>query len=130
MGTKATVLIVDDDPLLLELVEHKLAAHGYRVLTAADGAVGLLRARTDEPDVIVLDIMMPMLDGRQMLQELQADRTLSAVPVVMLTARHGENDVVRALELGAADYLAKPFSPDELVARIDRLVPKARADRP
>jgi DNA-binding response OmpR family regulator len=121
-----TVLVIDDDALVCMLVEHKLSARGYRVITAQDGAAGLERARQDVPDLIILDMMMPILDGRQVLQQIHADETLRSVPVIMLTARRGEGDVVDALGLGAADYINKPFSPEELAARVMRLLPQVR----
>jgi DNA-binding response OmpR family regulator len=125
VSQSANVLVVDDDPLVVAILEHKLSARGYRVTTASDGVAGLGCARASRPDLIVLDMMMPVLDGRQVLQELRSDDALAAVPVVMLTARRGEGDVA-----GAADYIAKPFSPDELVARVSRLLPEVRAVRP
>lgn len=118
-----TVLVIDDDPLVCMLVEHKLTARGYRVVTASDGASGLDRARLEPPDLIILDMMMPILDGRRVLQKIHEDPALKHVPVIMLTARRGEGDVVDALELGAADYINKPFSPEELAARVTRLLP-------
>lgn len=128
--TAPTVLIVDDDPLLIALVRHKLQRRGYTVVTAPDGGAGLEAARNSNPEVIVLDIMMPVLDGRSVLQHLRGDPALAKVPVVMLTARGQEEDIVDLLQLGASDYLIKPFSPEELVARIDRLVQKAeKAER-
>ena len=123
------VLVIDDDPLILTILEHKLRARGCRVASAADGASGLAQARASPPDLIVLDMMMPIMDGWQVLQDLRTDPRLAAVPVVMLTARRGDSDVVGALDLGAADYVAKPFSPDELVARITRLLPGLRVAR-
>jgi len=127
MTTSATVLVVDDDPILLTVVTHKLTSCGYRVITAADGAIGLSQARAKKPDIIVLDMMMPTLDGRQVLNALQADSALASVPVIVLTSRRGEHDVIDALQHG--DYLAKPFSPDELVARIARLITKPQPAR-
>lgn len=128
--TAPVVLIVDDDPLLVSLVQHKLNVRGYSVVTAADGAAGLERARTLRPDIIVLDIMMPVLDGRSALLRLREDPQFSQTPVVMLTARGREEDVVDLLQLGASDYLVKPFSPEELAARIGRLVTPAKGPRP
>ena len=130
MSDKLTILVIDDDALLIGLVEHKLRARGYNVQTATDGQTGLQLARALRPDLIVLDIMMPGIDGRQVLHELRADPTLAKVPVVMLTARRRESDVVDALALGAADFMSKPFSPDELAARVARLVPQNGAARP
>lgn len=127
MNSNATVLLIDDDPVLLAVVTHKLTGCGYRVVTAADGAIGLSQARAEKPDIIVLDMMMPTLDGRQVLNELQADSILASVPVIVLTARRGEHDVIEALQRG--DYLAKPFSPDELVARIARLLGRPQLAR-
>ena len=127
MNSNTTVLVIDDDPVLLAVVTHKLTGCGYRVITAADGAIGLSQARAEKPDIIVLDMMMPTLDGRQVLNELQADSVLASVPVIVLTARRGEHDVIEALQRG--DYLAKPFSPDELVARIARLLGRPQLAR-
>jgi two-component system alkaline phosphatase synthesis response regulator PhoP len=126
MNGRVTILVIDDDPLLVAMIEHKLKTRGYNVDIAADGVAGLSHAREKRPDVIVLDVMMPSLDGRQLLQTLKADPQLSSVPVIMLTARRGESDIVSALQLGATDYLTKPFSTDELMARITRLLPKTR----
>jgi DNA-binding response OmpR family regulator len=127
MNEPITILVVDDDPLLVMLLQHKLGVRGYRVLSANDGAKGLDLARSQRPNLIVLDMMMPVLGGRQMLQELRLDPDLAKTPVIMLTALRGERDVVDALQLGAADYLSKPFIPDELIARITRLVPGIQA---
>ena len=116
------VLLIDDDPLILALLSHKLNARGFVVDTAEDGATGLERASTGRPDLIVLDMMMPVLDGRAVLQELRRDPALRETPVIVLTSRSREADVVDMLRLGASDYLVKPFSPDELTVRIERLV--------
>lgn len=127
--TAPTVLIVDDDPLLIALVRHKLQSRKYTVVTAPDGGAGLEAARELKPEIIVLDVMMPVLDGRSVLQQIRADPALAKVSVVMLSARGREEDIVDLLKLGASDYLIKPFSPEELVARIDRLVPNAEKAR-
>jgi DNA-binding response OmpR family regulator len=129
MNASATVLVIDDDALVCEILERKLAVNGYHVVTAPDGAAGLARARVSPPDLIVLDMMMPMMTGREVLQNLRADPQLNQIPVIMLTVRRSEGDVVDALELGAADFVSKPFRPDELVARVSRLLPKPRVVR-
>lgn len=116
------ILVADDDPLLCGLIKHKLAAAGYRVLIAGDGGVALALAARERPDVVVLDAMMPVRDGFDVLRMLKSDPTLQATPVVMLTASNHENDVVRALRLGAADYITKPFIVEHLLARIERLL--------
>lgn len=120
MGSK--ILVADDDPLLRTLIEHKLSAAGHDVLIAADGSEALEIATRERPDVVVLDAMMPVRDGIEVLRTLKSDPALSHMPVVMLTARRREDDIVGALRLGAADYVTKPFMPEELVARIDRLL--------
>lgn len=117
------VLIADDDPLLRTIVEHKLAAAGYAVASVEDGQSALDEIARLRPAAVILDAMMPVLDGFEALRRIKADRALDGIAVVMLTALKREQDIVSALQLGAADYLAKPFNPDELVARIARLVP-------
>jgi two-component system alkaline phosphatase synthesis response regulator PhoP len=128
-GAKARVLICDDDPLLLELMEFRLRAKGYEVIKAADGAEALARAGQDGPDIIVLDAMMPKTDGLEVLARIKGDPALSETPVVMLTARKGEKDIVSALEKGADDYLVKPFIPEELLARLARLIARRNGKR-
>jgi DNA-binding response OmpR family regulator len=119
--SKPRVLIADDDPLLRAILEHKLTGAGYEVQAVEDGRAALEVARTRTPSVIVLDGMMPVLDGFEVLRRLKDDPDLAAICVVMLTALKRQDDVVSALKLGAADYLPKPFNPDELVARLQRL---------
>lgn len=128
-GEKAKVLICDDDPLLLELMEFRLRAKGYEVIKAADGAEALAKAEQDEPDIIVLDAMMPKVDGLEVLARIKGNSVLSGTPVVMLTARKGERDIVSALEKGADDYLVKPFIPEELLARLARLIARKGGKR-
>lgn len=120
------ILVADDDPLLVMLLEHHLSAAGYQVVSAGDGADALARIESDAPDVLVLDSMMPVMGGAEVLRRLNAAGRLSALKVIVLTALSQEEHVVAALQLGAADFLAKPFSPEELVARVARFSP-ARA---
>ena len=120
--SKPLVLIADDDPLLRQILEHKLASNGYRVVAVEDGQAAL-DAAVERPSVIVLDAMMPVMDGFEALRRLKADPDLKGITVVMLTALKRDEDIVSALKLGAADYLAKPFNPDELMVRLQRLVP-------
>ena len=124
----AHVLIADDDPFLRELLTHKLSAAGYSVTSARHGGEALEQCRFPLPDLIVLDAMMPVTDGFEVLRRLKSDPLTAAVPVIMLTAMRREEDIVGALKLGAADYLVKPFIPDELVARIGRLLPTGTDD--
>jgi two-component system KDP operon response regulator KdpE len=110
-----TVLVVDDDQRLRRLLRLNLEKERYRVVTAEDGPTGLEMAELEPPDLILLDVMMPEMDGFTFLQRL---RTFSDVPVLILTAKGEEQDTVRGLDLGADDYLTKPFSPAELLARV------------
>lgn len=118
MSEKQRVLVVDDEPETLELVEFNLRQAGFDVTTAADGAEALKKARSREPDLIVLDLMLPEMDGLEVCKALRRDTATACVPIVMLTARAAELDRVLGLELGADDYLTKPFSPRELVLRV------------
>ncbi len=120
---QATVLIADDDALLRSLVEFKLKARGYAVLSAGDGDAALAIIARDRPGLVVLDAMMPGPDGFEVLRRMKAQPDLAGIPVVMLTARKLESDIVGALQAGASDYLVKPFIPDELSMRIARLLP-------
>lgn len=116
------VLFADDDVILHRVLVHKLTREGMQVRSAFNGIEALRMAEEEAPDLLILDGMMPELDGFAVLREWRADEKLRNVPVVMLTARNRENDVVGALEEGAVDYLTKPFSPVELVARVKRII--------
>src|SRR5581483_8941930 len=109
------ILVVDDEPSLVQTIAYALRKEGYEVVTAADGAVGLEIVRQSQPNLIVLDLMLPGVDGLEVCRRI---RRVSSVPIIMLTARAEEVDRVIGLEVGADDYLTKPFSVRELVARI------------
>jgi DNA-binding response OmpR family regulator len=115
------ILIADDDPLLRALLVHRLSADGYQVTTAENGSEALAAIAEQQPDLVVLDALMPVMDGFEVLRRLKASG-LSDAPVIMLTALKREQDIVGALQLGAADYLVKPFIPDELGQRVRRLL--------
>jgi DNA-binding response OmpR family regulator len=123
----ARVLIIEDDPNVAEVVTRYLEREGYQVEAVADGAVGLDRALTDLPDLVVLDLMLPSLGGLEVCRRL---RSVAPVPVIMLTARGEEADRIAGLELGADDYVAKPFSPRELTARVKAVLRRATAPLP
>ena len=110
------ILVVDDEARILSFLTAKLKASGYEVLTAGDGVEALEQVQAQEPDLVVLDVLMPNKDGFETLKEL---RRFSSVPAIVLSARESYADKVKGLSLGADDYLAKPFSPDELIARIE-----------
>ena len=111
----ATILIVDDEPKITRLVRDYLESAGFGVLTAGDGREALMRVRTERPDLVILDLGLPQLDGLDVTRSLRRDGDL---PIIMLTARDDETDKLIGLELGADDYVTKPFSPRELVARV------------
>ena len=115
------ILIADDDPLLRALLVHRLSADCHDIMTAEDGALALTLIGEQRPDLIVLDALMPVMDGFEVLRRIKAGGVTDA-PVIMLTALKREQDIVGALKLGAADYLVKPFIPDELGHRIRRLL--------
>jgi DNA-binding response OmpR family regulator len=121
------VLLVDDEPPIVDLVRGYLEREGWEVLTASDGQEGLALARRHQPDVVILDLMLPGLDGVEACREL---RTFSNAFVVMLTARSEEVDKLVGLAVGADDYMTKPFSPRELVARIKAILRRSRAVGP
>ena len=121
-----TVLVVDDEPQIVQLVRDYLEHGGFAVVTAVDGAAALEVARTRKPDLIVLDLGLPGLDGLDVTRALRRD---GEVPIIMLTARDDESDKLVGLELGADDYVVKPFSPKELVARVRAVLRRAEGMR-
>lgn len=119
MSERRLVLVVDDDPSVLLLSRVNLELDGFRVLEAADGATALELARAQPPDIVLLDLMLPDVDGWQVLRALKDDPQLTEVPVVILTARTDDQDKVRSLTSGAAEYMTKPFSPFALAHVIE-----------
>lgn len=126
MGRK--ILVVDDEEVLVEAITYNLEQSGYQVLTASDGVSALEIARQEAPDLIVLDIMLPGMDGLEVCRQLRRDKRTSTVPIIMLTAKADEIDKVVGLEVGADDYVTKPFGRRELLARIRALL--RRVDYP
>ena len=121
----APVLLVDDDPKIRELLRHYVERDGHRTLDAANGEVAVTTALRARPDLVVLDVMLPGLDGFEVAHRIRA---ASDVPILMLTARSGDSDKVVGLDVGADDYVVKPFSPRELMARIRALLRRRRLD--
>ena len=121
-GDRPVVLVADDDDDIRDLVAFRLDRAGYEVLRAGDGQQALDLAREHHPDLAVLDVMMPKLTGYDVTRELRADTATSRIPVILLTARVQEADVARGFEAGADDYVKKPFSPQELKARVQAVL--------
>lgn len=119
---KGIVLVIDDEADIIELVRYNLEKEGFEVIGAGDGETGLSLAAGKKPDVIVVDLMLPGIDGFEVCRLLRADGRTSRIPTIILTAKTGESDRVVGLELGADDYVTKPFSPRELTARIKALL--------
>ncbi len=124
---KPKILVVDDEPDALEVLGFKLKEAGYTPIFATDGARAIAVARDERPALIVLDLMLPEIDGLEVCKILRRDPATAMIPVIMLTARAAEMDRVLGLELGADDYVTKPFSPRELVLRIKKLLARAKA---
>jgi DNA-binding response OmpR family regulator len=123
--TTALILVIEDEPKIATLARDYLVKHGFRVLLAADGRMGLAMARRERPDLVLLDLLLPGLDGRDVCRALRAE---SDVPIIMLTALAEETDQIVGLELGADDYIVKPFSPSVMVARVRAALRRARGD--
>lgn len=124
---KGSILAVDDEEDVLELVRYNFHKEGFKVETAATGEDALKKARANLPDVILLDIMLPGIDGIEVCRQLKADSKTGAIPIIMLTAKGEESDIVSGLEVGADDYVTKPFSPKVLIARVRRILHRATA---
>jgi len=127
MGDKKTILVVDDEPRVLQLTKMNLELEGFRVVTAADGYEAIDKVVKQLPDLVVLDVMMPHMDGFETLKKI---REVSTVPVIFLTVKGMESDRVRGLDLGADDYMTKPFSPRELTSRIRAVLRRTEAKMP
>ncbi|MFJ8529898.1 winged helix-turn-helix domain-containing protein [Bacillus sp. NPDC094106] len=118
------ILVVDDEEFILTLIEFNLQQAGFEVITAMDGEAALQKATTERPDLIILDLMLPKMDGMEVCKELRLQRIMT--PILMLTAKDDEFDKVLGLELGADDYMTKPFSPREVVARVKAILRRTK----
>jgi len=120
------ILIIEDDRDIVEMVEYNLREEGYATVSALNGEEGVNLARSERPDLIILDIMLPIVDGFEVCRTLKSDNTTSHIPIIILSAKSQETDKVVGLELGADDYITKPFSPRELIARIRAIMRRGR----
>jgi DNA-binding response OmpR family regulator len=120
----ARVLVVDDDPVIQKLLKVNFEMEGYEVLSAADGAEGLDQAKSGNPDIIILDVMMPKMNGLEVLAALKADAETDTIPVILLSAKAQAGDVQAGLDRGANAYVTKPFDPLDLLDRVGTLIKK------
>ena len=116
--TGRKVLVIDDEPGIIEIVEANLEGDGFKVLSASNGKEGLEKIKNEQPELVVLDVMMPEMDGWEVLRSLEQDESTAGLPVIMLTAKAADEDYIYGLEEGAVEYITKPFLPQELVNRI------------
>ena len=118
----AKILIADDDPILVEILKFRLEEAGYSVFVALNGEEAIENAREYRPDLVILDSMMPIMAGPEVLAKFKADAALKDIPIIMLTARNAASDIDASLAAGAAEYITKPFIPQDLLVRIEALV--------
>ncbi|MEA2826887.1 MAG: hypothetical protein QOG43_1326 [Actinomycetota bacterium] len=123
---KLTVLVIDDDPVILELLRVNFEIEGFHVVTAKDGDEGFALAQKLQPDVVISDIMMPRRDGLQLLSDLKSDPSTETLPVILLSAKAQKSEVEHGLDMGADDYITKPFDPIQLIDRLNAVVGKSR----
>jgi DNA-binding response OmpR family regulator len=123
---KLMVLVIDDDPVILELLRVNFEIEGFDVVTARDGDEGFALAQELQPDVVISDIMMPRRDGLQLLSDLKGDPSTETLPVILLSAKAQKSEVEHGLDMGADDYITKPFDPIQLIDRLNAVVGKSR----
>lgn len=121
MGKK--ILLADDEPRLLLLVKSRLEASAYEVITAADGEEALAKVASDKPDLVILDVMMPKLDGLQVCAQIKSNNNLAHIPVIILSAKNQKETILEAKKVGADSYMVKPFRPEELLAAVKNFLP-------
>lgn len=127
--SKETILIVEDDEDISELISYNLNKNGFNAISSPSGENGLEKLQKNNPDLILLDLMLPGIDGFEFCKNLKADEQFKNIPIVMLTARGEDADIITGLELGADDYITKPFSPSVLIARIKSVLRRRKADK-
>lgn len=118
MPEKKTIVVAEDNPLIANLVKFKMEKSGYETLVGENGREALQLVETNAPDLVILDVMMPIMDGFEVLRRLKSNPQTEGIPVIMLTAKGTEEDILRGFESGAVDYMVKPFSVSELAARV------------
>jgi two-component system alkaline phosphatase synthesis response regulator PhoP len=127
---KERILVVDDEEDILELISYNLVKDGYQVMTAASGEAALAKARQEQPDLILLDLMLPGMDGLDVYRELRKKDETNQIPIIMVTAKTEDTDIITGLELGSDDYITKPFSPRVLLARVKAVLRRNKYEEP
>ncbi|NLW32568.1 MAG: response regulator transcription factor [Fibrobacter sp.] len=127
--TQKTVLVIEDDEDIIELIRYNLEMENYRIITAMSGEDGLKKLKFDSPNIVILDLMLPGMDGLDVCRSIRENSSLRNLPIIMLTAKGEESDIVTGLELGADDYMVKPFSPKVLKARIKAILRRKSIDK-
>jgi len=127
---QVTVLVIDDDPVILQLLQVNFELEGFNVIVASGGEEGLEMAREHHPDVVISDVMMPKVDGLEVLSELKADSATENLPVILLSAKAQRSEIQHGLDMGADDYITKPFDPLRLIERLNAVVDKAAKPGP
>lgn len=122
MSTEATILVIDDDETILEIIQQSLKTNGFKTLTAQSGQEGLRIAAENKPDAIILDWMMPEMNGNEVLKTLKNDNALKDIPVMMLTAKDEINNISESLTLGAKEYIVKPFDLENMILRLRNMI--------
>ena len=128
--SKGKILVVDDEIYIVHILDFSLGMEGYEVVTALDGEQALEKVKTEKPDLIVLDIMMPKLDGYEVCKSIKSNAATQNIPVILLSAKGRNVDQKMGFDVGADDYITKPFSPRKLVERINQLLGQTAAERP
>ncbi len=128
--TRAKILIIEDDRDIVEMLEYNLQEQGYDTISAFNGKDGIVLAQKEQPDLIILDIMLPITDGFEVCRTIKSNQMTTNIPIIILSAKSQETDKVVGLELGADDYVTKPFSPRELLARIKAMLRRGREPQP
>jgi DNA-binding response OmpR family regulator len=128
--SKGKILVVDDEIYIVHILDFSLGMEGYEVVTALDGEQALEKVKTEKPDLIVLDIMMPKLDGYEVCKNIKSSATTQHIPVILLSAKGRNVDQKLGFDVGADDYITKPFSPRKLVERINQLLGQTVSERP
>jgi len=126
--TDARVLVVDDEPDILSILVYQFSREGFRVSTAVNGQSAISTAAEERPDIVILDLMLPGIDGYEVLARLRQNERTASIPVILLTARREEEERIRGFEIGADDYVTKPFSPRELILRVEALLRRSHAE--